>query len=1279
MSRNALAAALRPRALVHRTTLASPSMRHHSLLSLALVALTLVAGCGGSGGGGSTLPESQPAPPLPIEAVRAAAEAAPEDPTRQLALLDAELHDEGGDPTRWAVVAERVERLAPGNPRAHLMIARVAYLHGEPERSAEHYLRAIESAAVTAGSAAIAEVAASSLGDMGTLAPNMPTTVAARVAAILANPGHIGGATVSSLSGMLISFAYRAGDLARVRALADGMGCITSYRVAGPFGPEVMTGFDRSYPAAGVGPLAATYDLGPHRGQQPTRALEARGCVVSIAESAARSGPGTSYAEAFVEVPRSGDFWLLVDIGVAYELSLDGRRVVRADRRRDVSPRLTFHRVTLEAGRHELEVRTTARAGNPAIMVALMADDGLRPRAEAPSTTYDGSLPAEGAGLSGLDLWVAVRQALDRGNGVLAREYATRMGERPGAAMQALAIQVAQNDPFLEDQQRQTRVLSLVRSLRARDPLMWNAALQDARQASGEGRDQEALALARQMHTQWPTLAPVTLFLVELLVARGWDGEADGLIAEATAAIPGACTPLYSTLSGAQRRGVAREIDAAVEAIVACDATSSARYERRMAQRNWDGARAEIDRLTAFEPPQARALLLGWHLEVARSVSDDRRVNEILTELSTLTPRDVDVVAEQADRQLARGRRDEALATMERALEHDRPAMISLIYPRRALFARDELSEHRLDGAQVLRDFEASGRTYSEPAVLVLDYTVVRVFEDGSRLVLTHNIWKMQSEEAVDEHGEFAAPGNAYLFRLHTVKADGTRLEPDMIEGKDTISMPNLQIGDYVEYEYVQYVPPTSSYAAGVVGGRFMFQGFEKPYDRSELVVVVPTSMGALVVDPRGPAPEVVRETRGPLEVYRWRVNESRPLVAESGSISALEYLPSINWGVGANWDELFAMLSDQLQDQDVVDPAARRLARRLVQGQETLRGRALAVYGWVTENIESTDGGLFDSAGLMLAGRRGNRARVMRYLLGLADVPADLVLVRGFGGDQTRSPLPDTDTYDDVLLRIGRGSDAIYTTTAARGLSFGYIPEHLAGQDGVVLSAEAERVTIPAAPANQDLSVVDVVVQLDATGAATVSVRETYVGAAASSWRENLRAVAEAELQQRFEEGYVAHVVPGAHVTSLRILGRGDPEAPLVLEYSFQVPAIGRVQGDRWMIPPLFGVRLAPRFAETPTRRTTQIVGAIAQDVRMRVIPPRGAPMAVPGADAALRGPGGAEVRVTGAVGAGDTTVTTSVRVPLARIAPSDYAAFADFCRRADDALSRELGISIR
>ncbi|MCA9576968.1 MAG: DUF3857 domain-containing protein [Polyangiales bacterium] len=1276
----------RPTRPSHVLTESAPRMRP-SLLRLrssstvALAALLLVAGCGGSGGGRSTLPEAQPPAPLPIEAVRAAAAAAPDDPARQLALLDAELHDEGGDPATWDALAERVLLLSEGDPRAHLMIARVGYLHAAPANAAEHYLRAIEAAQRTPGASAIAEVAASGLGDLGGLAPNMSTTVAERVRTILENPGHIGGAAVSSLTGILLTFAYRTGDVALVRSLATRLGCITSYRVAGPFGPEAMTGFDRTYPAAGVGPMADRYDLGARRGEQPTRTLETRGCVASLAEGAGRSGPGTTYAEAVVEIPRSGDYWLLTDIGAAYEVSVDGRRVARVDRRSEMSARLRFERVRLDAGRHEVEVRVTARGTNPAIMVALMGDDGLAPAAEAPATTYEPALPSGTAAseLSGLSLWVAVRQALDRGDGVGAREYAARMGQRPGAAMQALAIQVAQNDPFLADQQRQTRVLGLVRALAARDAAMWNAALQDARQAAGEGRDQEALATARQMHERWPNIAPVTMFLIELVVQRGWDGEADGLIQEAIAAIPGACSPLYQVLSGAERRGVAREIDAAVEAIVACDATSSARYQRRMAQRRWAEARTEVERLSAFEPPQARGLLIGYHLELARATSDERRTNELLQELRALTPRDVTVVQELGDRQYASGHRADALRTFEDALEHDRPAMFSLVYPRRALFARDELAEFRIDGAQTLRDFEASGRTYSDPSVLVLDYMAVRAFEDGSRLSLTHNIWKMQSEEAVDEFGEFEPPNGAYLLRLQTVKADGTRLEPDLIEGKDTISMPNLQVGDYVEFEYIQYVPPSGAYPNGMVGGRFMFQGFEKPYDRSELVVVVPTSMGELVVDPRGPAPQTQREVRGDVQVYRWRVNESRPLVAENHSISAYEFLPSIGWGIGASWEELFAMMNDELSDKDIVDPAARRLARRIVQGQETVRGRAMAVYHWVTENVESTQGGLFDQAAMMLAGRRGNRTRVMRYLLRLADVPADVVLVRGFGGDQTRSPLPDTDTYDDVLLRIGSGAETIYTTAVARGLSFGYIPPHLGGQDAVVLTATAERVTVPRAPLEQDRSAVDAVVQLMPTGGATIQVRETYVAASAASWRENLRAVPAAELRERFEEGYVAHIVPGARITALRITGREDPEAPLVLEYTFEVPALGRIQGDQWRLPPLFGIRLASRFAETPTRQTTQIIGPIATDVRMRVIAPRGAPAPTPGADANLTGAGGSEVRVASTVEGNATTVTTRVRVPLSRVAPGDYTAFADFCRRADDALSRELSIPLR
>ncbi|MEM7604869.1 MAG: hypothetical protein AAF411_05875, partial [Myxococcota bacterium] len=66
--------------------------------------------------------------------------------------------------------------------------------------------------------------------------------------------------------------------------------------------------------------------------------------------------------------------------------------------------------------------------------------------------------------------------------------------------------------------------------------------------------------------------------------------------------------------------------------------------------------------------------------------------------------------------------------------------------------------------------------------MLVLDYTAARVFEDGSSLVLTHEIFRAQSEESVDALGEFHMPEGGRILRLETRKADGQRLEPELID-----------------------------------------------------------------------------------------------------------------------------------------------------------------------------------------------------------------------------------------------------------------------------------------------------------------------------------------------------------------------------------------------------------------------------------------------------------------------------------------------------------------
>src|SRR5690606_18793013 len=120
---------------------------------------------------------------------------------------------------------------------------------------------------------------------------------------------------------------------------------------------------------------------------------------------------------------------------------------------------------------------------------------------------------------------------------------------------------------------------------------------------------------------------------------------------------------------------------------------------------------------------------------------------------------------------------------------------------------------------------------------------VTRLFEDGTAMHLIHQIRHINSDEAVNEHGEFAAPDGADLLLLRTVKADGAVLEPDRIGGKATISLPNLARGDYVESVYQYGTKPAPGMEGAVDGGRFIFENFEVPFHRSEVVYVYPRSL----------------------------------------------------------------------------------------------------------------------------------------------------------------------------------------------------------------------------------------------------------------------------------------------------------------------------------------------------------------------------------------------------------------------------------------------------
>ncbi|MBX3246939.1 MAG: hypothetical protein KF901_07145 [Myxococcales bacterium] len=1221
------------------------------LFALALVTLAL-AGCPR---GGETTPAE-----LTIEDLRRRAAARPSDPDAAWALAVGESLRHDGDPSRASAAIERTIALAPDDPRPRLLGGLVAHAHGDFATALTRFVETLE-----LRDPATAELAASGVEELIELAPSFREAAEARLSAVLAS---LPPAAQHTTADVLVELAYRDGDVARAAEIARSVGCATEWRVIGPFGPRELLGFDRTFPAQARGPLEERYDLGPGRGPQPTRRHEGRGCGVHLGGGAIGGG-GTTYAETFVDVAEGGAHVLRLETPNAVEIRIDGERVIRLDHRRDPLRRVTFHPVELSAGRHEIEVKLATRHPNPVLGVTLVpgTHDLAIPRGDDPWSTY-----------------VAASLHLARGAVVHARERLRVAGpaSREGAALvRVLQSVVALGDPAVTPDMRRDRARAFLRAARAKDPLAWFPVLQLARLEAAEGRDQEAIEALRDGNARWPRALPFKLTLLELMLGRGWEDQADALVAEAEEVAPGACAPIRARLALAQRRDRIDLVDPAIDALVACDARSGERYQSLIAARRFAEARSELERLRALEPEQSRSRFLPSQLDLAEASRDEQGVLQTLAAMRESSPRSPTPRLSLADRALATGDRSQALRVLEEAIAEQPADMAELRRIRTALGGEFELAGYRVDGAEAIAAYRQAQLGYEQPQVLVFDYSAIRVFEDFSSMALVHQIYEVRSDEAVDEQGEFAPPTGSYLLGLHTIKPDGRRLEPELIEGKDTISLPTLAIGDLVEMEYVRVLDPPAGLPSGVLGDRFYFASFELPFFRSEQVLLVPSGMEPSI-DPRGPAPETRRRAGpGGTTEYRWRVDRGAPLVMEPSAVAAREYLPSVNWAVNATWSSFVEGLRDVLADRDVIDPAAARLARRIA-GRGEDRAKAERLYDWLLKETENNED-VFGEAAPMIADRTGNRVRMLHYLLGLVGVESKLAIVRGFGGDQTRSEVADEETYTHLVLMLGEGEAATFLQPTARGVPFGYVNPALRGMDALVLTggtgAEGPvRIQLPSSPAGDDALVADhrrieINARVARDGSAEVEVVETFRGVEAIAWRNDLEGVPAAVLEQRFEEAYLGRLLSGARLESLRISGRESTSEPFVLRYRARVPALARRQGGALVLPGLFPTVLAPRFARLDARTTTQVVGPpIHLDVVLRLTTEDGAPSArlAP----ITRAFGAARLTVEAREEGGQLVVERSLDIPMMRVAPGDYADFAAFCRAVDEAEQREI-----
>ncbi|HGG57599.1 MAG TPA: DUF3857 domain-containing protein, partial [Nannocystis exedens] len=483
----------------------------------------------------------------------------------------------------------------------------------------------------------------------------------------------------------------------------------------------------------------------------------------------------------------------------------------------------------------------------------------------------------------------------------------------------------------------------------------------------------------------------------------------------------------------------------------------------------------------------------------------------------------------------------------------------------------------------------------------VLDRSAARIYADGSTRQLVHTVALLRTKEAIDRYGEMTIPEGAQLLTFHSVKPSGEIIEPELISGKAGLSLRGLEIGDFVEYEFLIDDGPHGYLPGHVDLSVFRFQSYNIPYHRSELVVMYPAEM-PIKVESRGGAPAATREERGDRLIQTWRVDGSGRRGVEPNARNSLDELPSIRVYTDLDLEAWLDALALRVMHAQRSNPELRLLAKELTEGIE--RGNSAeklrVLWRFVLENIEEA-GDITVGATHTLAARKGNRLMLLRTLLREVGIPSELWIGRDrFGPSLKKGGHPMPESYGAPLLMVWIDGDPIPVLTNSKVVPLGYLPTGLAESSALrVRLADGEppsgKVKTPAvAQSLADLRRYDLNIDLDAAGDGLIKGSITLQGMEAIAWREGLRALDRDRLNEAFEQAELSVLAQGASLDLLtfEIDNERELAKPLVLRFTANARGLGVHQGqDLVLRAAIVPMNLGLGYAGLPERHTGMVI----------------------------------------------------------------------------------------
>lgn len=1109
-------------------------------------------------------------------------------------------------------------------------------------------------------------------------APSIDEDIARRAPALL--DAGLPGDAAHLLRAALLGVTLTGGAPDAMAALTDALGAPTTATLVGPFSALHRLPMAEATAPEKTGDLGAPGDgpFGPLT-LRPRRFPDAR-------LSLGGEGPeGDVYLYAVdFEVPKRQTLVLRTVTSLEHVAVIDGTPLISRLTAAQPAPTTSLRAVQLEAGTHRLLVRLAKQGQSGNLWVDLERPDG----APAGLRFTAASGPAAGgwAGVKAVALTKGfyasaetLRAALeDEAGDALARLVAIRDGllrDRDGARTLAaglsekvlgpetamLRADLALADTTLPARVARGRAARDLEAALAKDADNARARLASARLALDDGRHLDALALARGVGGKTPS--PRALALESRIeLALGLDAQA---AQTALAAADGSCDALVLAYDLARRRDAVADTDALLARAARCPDNRQRTVEHARARGDVEAARAAWLAQLALDETQVSVAV-----SFAGFLRDQGRFDEATAQLEAqrrLWPRNVQVLKALGDVFDAAGKTPEALAAREAALAIDGGDLQLRRLVARAKTGRELLDAEAISTEEALASYAAAPGSEDATSAFVLDAAAIRAYPDGSMVDRVHVIQKALDQQGVQEVAEVHLPRDAVVLKLRTLKPDGRSLEAEDIEGKDAVSLPGVEKGDLVEYEYLLAHGARGPAQPGFTAGAFYFQVVRQPNARSTYVVLAPKGTG-LQVDAHGLTVAPVT-TEGDDEVFRHEARLMPPFIPEGGSSpNPNEWLPFVMVGAGQQGNEgLVAAYADAFLDRAQVTQEVRAFADAAA-GDATGVEAVRAVYDAVMKKLSGRDAGLTVSAAASVAQDRGSRTWLLTAALRARGFDARVVAVRAFTADPAAYRFPEESLLPYVCVLVRLGDFSLWLDPAQRFAPFGELPEAALGAREAWVFPEpgraAERLTTPARGPRQPKDTA-CTLTLAEDGAATGECVETYVGFDAAMWKEVLESLPPDQREQQLQAAR-GHLFGGADLSKPEFETTGNA---VTVRYGVSARRFGRVEGDAQLVAGALTspYNLGRRYLSTAARRTPLFIEATdAAHAVTRLKLPAGWAFSQPVGELTLTGPNGRFVRREKQTG-DEVEVEEEFRLEQSRLQPSDYGDFMRFAGEVD------------